>query len=93
MAANTAGIYGAQIFRQDDKPKYRRGFSINLGVLSFGLSLAILRKIDEFIHKRRARRLGSVSPGEPISNDEFEKAAAARPAEDQPQSVILDTKH
>ena len=91
MAANTAGIYGAQIFRQDDKPKYRRGFSINLGVLSFGLSLAILRKVDEFLQKRKARRLGiDAIGGEQVSNDEeFEKAVAAKPSDDQPQPVVL----
>lgn len=95
MAANTAGIYGAQIFRQDDKPKYRRGFSINLGVLSVGLSLAILRYFDELIQKRRARRNGLESPGgEQLSNneDEFDKAAIARPAEDQPQPIIVGSE-
>jgi hypothetical protein len=95
MAANTAGIYGAQIFRQDDKPKYRRGFSINLAVLSVGLSLAILRFFDELIHKRRARRQGLESPGgEQLSNneDEFDKAAIARPAEDQPQPIIVGSE-
>lgn len=95
MAANTAGIYGAQIFRQDDKPKYRRGFSINLGVLSFGLSLAILRKVDEFLQKRKARQLGIETHGaEQVSNDEeFEKAIAAKPSDEQPQPVIVSTKN
>lgn len=47
MGANIAGIYGAQIFRSDDKPKYRRGFSINIAVLAVGASLAILRYLDD----------------------------------------------
>ncbi|WOO78341.1 putative transporter [Vanrija pseudolonga] len=54
MGANTAGIYGAQIFRSDDKPKYRRGFSINIAILAFGLLLAIIRYIDDRRLKKRA---------------------------------------
>jgi hypothetical protein len=41
MGANIAGIYGAQIFREDDKPRYRRAFSIACAVLAFGIALAI----------------------------------------------------
>jgi hypothetical protein len=52
MGANIAGIYGAQIFRSDDKPKYRRGFTINIVVLSIGLGLAILRFFDDKIWRR-----------------------------------------
>ncbi|EPE02158.1 alternative sulfate transporter [Ophiostoma piceae UAMH 11346] len=74
MAANTAGIYGAQIFRQDDKPKYRRGFSINLGVLAFGLAMAILRKVDQLRQRRRQRTASTDSNSDGLhhgySNDE-----------------------
>ncbi|KAM0281697.1 hypothetical protein ACHAQH_003428 [Verticillium albo-atrum] len=56
MGANIAGIYGAQIFRADDKPRYRRGFSINIAVLTFGLSLAVLRGVDEWLQRRRKAR-------------------------------------
>ncbi|KAM0355197.1 hypothetical protein ACHAPU_001062 [Fusarium lateritium] len=52
MGANIAGIYGAQIFRSDDKPKYRRGFSINIAVLTVGLALAVLRFFDDKIWRR-----------------------------------------
>ncbi|KAF5018066.1 hypothetical protein F66182_9965 [Fusarium sp. NRRL 66182] len=52
MGANIAGIYGAQIFRSDDSPLYRRGFSINIGVLSLGLALAILRFFDDKIWRK-----------------------------------------
>jgi hypothetical protein len=47
MGANIAGIYGAQIFRSDDSPRYRRGFGINIGVITLSLSLAILRWVDD----------------------------------------------
>lgn len=55
MNANIAGIYGAQIFRADDNPLYRRGFSVALAVLSVGLVLAIVRFIDTLVKRRRRR--------------------------------------
>lgn len=56
MGANIAGIYGAQIFRQDDFPRYRRAFSIACGILAFGLVVAIGRYVDDKIRKRRKAR-------------------------------------
>ncbi|KAL4988825.1 major facilitator superfamily domain-containing protein [Aspergillus falconensis] len=53
MNANIAGIYGAQIFRSDDKPLYRRGFSVALSVLAVGLVLAIVRYAETIIQRRR----------------------------------------
>ncbi|GIZ46510.1 hypothetical protein CKM354_000963600 [Cercospora kikuchii] len=58
MGANIAGIYGAQIFRADDKPRYRRGFSIGIAVLAFGAFLAVVRRVDESIKRRRATKEG-----------------------------------
>ena len=55
MNANIAGIYGAQIFRADDNPLYRRGFSVALAVLSVGLVLAMVRFIDTLVQRRRRR--------------------------------------
>ncbi|CAI6099334.1 unnamed protein product [Clonostachys chloroleuca] len=54
MGANIAGIYGAQIFRSDDAPRYRRGFGINIAVLTVGLSMAILRFVDDKFWRKRA---------------------------------------
>jgi hypothetical protein len=71
MGANTAGIYGAQIFRADDRPKYRRGFSINIGVLSLALTLATVRFIDDRLRARRARgRQNSVTESDSSSSEE-----------------------
>lgn len=56
MNANIAGIYGAQIFRRDDKPLYRRGFSVAIAILSLGFVLAMVRWLDERIRLRRKRR-------------------------------------
>lgn len=65
MGANIAGIYGAQIFREDDKPRYRRAFSIACAVLAFGIALAIFRYLDDFRRRRRdARRSPDVIHGE-----------------------------
>lgn len=49
MGANTAGIYGAQIFRSDDAPRYRRAFVIGIAVLALGTTAATIRKIDEVL--------------------------------------------
>ena len=53
MNANIAGIYGAQIFRRDDRPLYRRGFSVAIAVLSVGFVLAVARWIDDKLRRRR----------------------------------------
>lgn len=55
MAANIGAIYGAQIFQADDKPRYRRAFAVNIGLLGFALILACGRLLFEK-HKRRQRR-------------------------------------
>jgi hypothetical protein len=62
MGANIAGIYGAQIFREDDKPRYRRAFSIACAVLAFGIALAIFRFLDDFRRRRRDARRVSDTP-------------------------------
>ncbi|EAQ93881.1 conserved hypothetical protein [Chaetomium globosum CBS 148.51] len=68
MGANIAGIYGAQIFRQDDSPLYRRGFGINIAVLTTGLALAIVRYIDDIIRRRRHRRNQTILQAESVSD-------------------------
>jgi hypothetical protein len=67
MNANIAGIYGAQIFRADDKPLYRRGFSVACSILAVGLVLAIARFVDTVIHRRRKAR--QVESGDEGSTD------------------------
>jgi len=91
MGANIAGIYGAQIFRQDDRPRYRRGFSVNIGVLTFALCLAIIRYLDDVRRRRRNVRLAQDESGSEIDQvAQNEKGAVvAPPSEDQPQTVLL----
>lgn len=69
MGANIAGIYGAQIFRSDDAPRYRRGFSINIGVLTLGLVLAAVRFVDDRWYRRRNADV-SLSNSNDSSNEE-----------------------
>lgn len=68
MGANCAGIYGAQLFRQDDRPRYRRGFTINIAIVAFGLCLAVIRYLDDRRRKVRRRR-GLDLPAQHDEND------------------------
>jgi hypothetical protein len=56
QSANTAGIYGAQIFRADDRPRYRRGFAIGIGILAFGVCLVAIRYVSEVLERRRNKK-------------------------------------
>ncbi|TQN65592.1 putative transporter [Colletotrichum shisoi] len=61
MSANIAAIYGAQLFQEDDKPRYRRAFDSNIGILAFALVLAAVRYGHELFQARRRRRRMSVA--------------------------------
>ncbi|KAK7423862.1 hypothetical protein QQZ08_008906 [Neonectria magnoliae] len=80
MGANIAGIYGAQIFRSDDKPLYRRGFSIGIGVLAFGLALAFVRYVDDRV--RRKRKAGLVEAETASGHQSDEKSDSKTPVQD-----------
>ncbi|KAH0842970.1 alternative sulfate transporter [Fonsecaea pedrosoi] len=95
MGANIAGIYGAQIFRQDDRPRYRRAFSVNCAVLAVGLGLAIGRHIDDLIRRRRGlRRFSAVRDSNRHQSveifDNEKNAVAPPPSEDQPGPILLE---
>jgi hypothetical protein len=53
MSANIGGIYGAQLFRADDRPRYRRGFSIGCAIIAFGVVCAVLRYVVGDVMRRR----------------------------------------
>ena len=90
MGANIAGIYGAQIFREEDRPRYRRGFGINIAVLTVGLAMAILRFVDDRLRRRRsAKQIQAESPNEHTSQDE-DKLAAVPPSDVQAQTVLIE---
>lgn len=77
MGANTAGIYGAQIFRSDDKPKYRRGFSIAIAILAFGLLLAVLRYLDSLRQRRKAKKQSEIVEAEHANTTSSSDASIA----------------
>jgi hypothetical protein len=95
MGANIAGIYGAQIFRRDDRPHYRRAFAVACAVLAFGLVVAVACAVlafglvvavgryvsDKVRGRKKARQVddGSSSDGE-VSN--------SQPADDQPAPIV-----
>lgn len=82
MGANIAGIYGAQIFRRDDRPRYRRGFAVACAVLAVGLAIAIGRYIeDKILRRRKARQV------EETSSTEGETPAFL-PTDEQPAPVV-----
>lgn len=88
MGANIAGIYGAQIFRQEDKPKYRSGFSIGIGILAFAIFLSTVRYIDDLFRKRRnSRRPDSITNSSEDGHD-VEKVALP-PADGQPAPFVI----
>lgn len=97
MGANIAGIYGAQIFRQDDKPKYRRAFSIACAVLAFGIALAIFRYLDDLRRRRSHARRASISPvnsndGSPDKWQHVNSTTTTPPNGDAVQ-VVVGTKN
>lgn len=81
MGANIAGIYGAQIFRSDDRPRYRRAFNIGIGVLVAGLTFAVIRYIDQKIRQRRKAR----TIEDPSSED---VVPAVFPSDIQPAPIV-----
>ncbi|EXJ61617.1 hypothetical protein A1O7_02045 [Cladophialophora yegresii CBS 114405] len=93
MGANIAGIYGAQIFRSDDKPRYRRAFSVNIAVLAFGLALAIWRYTDDRLLRRKGRRQSTLGPvksqsrSQSMSVQDSEKTGTP-PVEEQRKAIV-----
>jgi hypothetical protein len=73
MGANSAGIYGAQLLRSDDKPLYKRGFSVAIGIIAFGLSLAVIRYIDD--RRRRVRNQSQLQSNAIVDDQSSEEEA------------------
>lgn len=69
MGANIAGIYGAQIFRADDRPFYRRGFTVAIAVLAAGLLLAGIRYVDDVLRRRRQKNAALTERDDESSED------------------------
>lgn len=93
MGANSAGIYGAQLFRSDDKPRYRRGFSINIAILALAVILAAVRFIDDRRRRRNANHVHPELDSEPTidSSEKDRNDTDGSPERRQRQSSIIDT--
>jgi hypothetical protein len=78
MGANIGGIYGAQLFRQDDRPHYRRGFSIACAIVALGVACAVLRfvlgerrqKHQQHQHQHQQQQHQDNEGGMRLSSDE-----------------------
>ena len=92
MGANIAGIYGAQIFRSDDSPRYRRGFNVNIGVLVAGLSLAVIRFLDDRFRRKKVQSQAEIAEeSEENENDNGVVGAVFVPGGQQ-QSLASEEK-
>lgn len=91
IGANIAGIWGAQLYRSDDKPRYRRAFTICIGVLAFGVILAVIRRIDEHFRKRKG---GQAAVTNSSNDNEMYQDLKALPSDlvPQPAHVGSDQK-
>lgn len=93
MGANIAGIYGAQLYREDDEPRFRRAFSICIAVLSLGTLLAAIRKIDEILTRRRnGSAVQSESSPEDTEVYEELKPPAGSDAMPQPNHIGIENR-
>ncbi|KZV92862.1 MFS general substrate transporter [Exidia glandulosa HHB12029] len=54
MAANAAGIYGSQLLRSDDAPRYHRGFIVMVVLLSAGVAFCLFQWAADKVAARRA---------------------------------------
>ena len=90
MGANIAGIYGAQIFREDDRPRYRRAFSVNIAVLAVGLAMVVFRFVDDRLRRRWAARKAQAEPSSEHAWQDEEKVPVVPPSDVVPQTVLLE---
>ena len=91
MGANIAGIYGAQIFRADDLPRYRRAFNVNIAVLAVGLSLAVLRFLDDKLRRKKIKdRLPESETGPETHSVGVLQTSV--PADEQPKLIAVSER-
>ena len=93
MGANIAGIYGAQIFRSDDSPRYRRGFNVNIGVLVAGLSLAVVRFLDDRFRRKKIKdQVEIAKSGEEDEHNHGNSVVETTKGDVQQQSLASEEK-
>lgn len=71
MAANAAGIYGNQLFRSDDKPRYHRALTIDAVILAVSLLSAILLALYyRYKNRQESQKEDFNSINSPASSDD-----------------------
>ncbi|OQO06784.1 hypothetical protein B0A48_08572 [Cryoendolithus antarcticus] len=88
FGGNVAGIYGAQLFRSDDSPRYRRAFDTGCAILAFAIVLAAGMLWDDMRNKVRAKTGEAASRGS-YSGDEKNAASLSG---NLPASLVADGK-
>lgn len=58
MSANTAGIIGSQLFREDDGPLYRNGWGAILGLVTVALVTTVAANVMYMVLNRRGKTRG-----------------------------------
>jgi predicted MFS family arabinose efflux permease len=88
MGANLSGVAGGQLYRADDRPRYRRAFNVSIGILVAGLALAVVRFLDDKLGRKKVKTEAPESDtGSETYGDGVLKAAV--PADEQPQPIAL----
>jgi hypothetical protein len=88
MGANLSGVAGGQLYRADDRPRYRRAFNVSIGILVAGLALAVVRFLDDKLRRKKTKvELPESDTGSETYGDGISKAAV--PADEQPQPIAL----
>ncbi|EJD52882.1 alternative sulfate transporter [Auricularia subglabra TFB-10046 SS5] len=75
MSANAAGIYGAQLLRSDDAPRYHRGFIVMVVLLSAGVAFCLAQWVWD---RRDAKR-----------RDEVRDEVKAALAKQRPEPLVM----
>ena len=58
MSANTAGIIGSQLFRSQDAPLYRGGWTAILSLVSVSLVMSIAANVQYYMLNEKHRAVG-----------------------------------
>ena len=61
MAANMAGIIGSQLFQASDSPKYTKGWSAIVSLLSVAVAACIAANVIYRVLNKRGTRVGKNS--------------------------------
>jgi hypothetical protein len=64
MNVQLGGVIGANIYREDDKPLYRRGNSVLIGINLLAISLFVFAKVYYILRNRSRERIWNAMSAE-----------------------------